>query len=267
VKPESAHRTCEGPYQFLADLGTQSIEDLTRDNVQTWTLQRRSRAIRSARKVSRKARRSTVNRYVEQVHDFIRFARGPTIANALVPLDFGDDEDDDILTRILTWDQVHQIQSRLEGDSLTAFVLLTASGLGGREIRHLPREGADYLDELTLLTVPPTPGYPDGRTVALHHGDEVVAARQAMLRRDNPDNPWLLPGKDGGPLEPKILSQRIRRWGKWIDREHLDAEELRLTYICYLLARNDVGENYVAHHGQRTRRPDPKTGQPSQGRA
>ncbi|MHB1262112.1 MAG: hypothetical protein ACYC2H_10415 [Thermoplasmatota archaeon] len=244
------YRQLHGPARFLEGLEATSLEMATLEDFQgVWirAIHEPTRTFPQCRKGPLDAR--TRSDYQRECFRFLSWALGKEEAMRRAHFLRERIDDPDPIARILPWDKVEEIRGILSGLNLVYFTLLTACGPSPTEIRKLPVDAMTYDGAMCLIRCPPTKSFPDGRVVALHHGDEVLAAYQAMIRRDNPQQKLLFPRKKDPdqPLTPMDMWVRVNKWGQRIGIPDLEAEDLRLTYICYLLSRRDVGEHYVMH--------------------
>ncbi len=244
------YRQQHGPARFLEGLEATPLEEATLEDFQgVWiqAIHEPTRTFPQCRKGPLDAR--TRSDYQRECFRFLSWAVGKPEALRRASFLRERVEDADPVARILPWEKVEEIRGILSGLNLAYFTLLTASGLSTSEIRKLPVDALTYDGAMCLIHCPPTKSFPDGRVVALHHGDEVLAAYQAMIRRDNPQQRLLFPRQKypDQPLTPFDMQVRVNKWGQRAGLSNLEAEDLRLTYICYLLSRRDVGEHYVMH--------------------
>lgn len=247
--PSGIYRLLQGPIVYLEDLGDKAIEDATLEDFQGIWIQAIHAPARTPRQRRGPITPETRTEYQHQCRRFLAWALGEEHAKmhaAFLPQSV---DDADPLTHIVAWEKLDELQGKLSGLNLALFILLTASGPIARDIRQLPVDAVRYDGPMCLVDCPPNVAFPAGRVVPLHHGDEVVAAYQAVIRRDNPQQRWLFPSRKNPDrcLNGKDLQGRVRAWGRRIGIPHLRAEDLRMTYLCYLLSRNDVGEHYVQH--------------------
>lgn len=246
----SIYKQLHGPSRFLEGLDATPLQEATLEDFQSVWI----RAIHEPTRTFPQCRKGPLepgvrNDYQRECFRFLSWALGKE--EALRRANFLRERIDapDPVARILSWEKVEEIRGILSGLNLAYFVLLVASGLSTSEIRKLPVDALSYDGAMCLIRCPPTKSFPTGRVVALHHGDEVLAAYQAMIRRDNPQQKLLFPRQKhpDQPLTPIDMQVRVNKWGQRAGLSNLEAEDLRLTYICYLLSRRDVGEHYVMH--------------------
>jgi hypothetical protein len=250
MKPSTILTKIEGPTQFGAGLEYAPLTSATKTQWQTfWN--RRLITAKVKGMMTKAIAGDTHHKYMQETHDFIAWRLGVAVANAIAPVSPDDGEGRDIITRIVPWSLLHEIQVRLEGDDLVLFVLLTATGIMVDEVITLPVDAAEYDGEICILHLGPTTYFPEGRYVPMHHGDEVVAAAQNIIRQTRPGQEHFFIKarcRTGTTIiNRSALDRRVKTWGSWIGRPMLKAEDLRLTYLYYLLSRNDVGEHYVCH--------------------
>ena len=251
LTPATIKTKIEGPYQLITGLDNQPLVSAQRAQWQMFWNMRQTATTVKGTACHKGISHGTYQTYMEEAHDFIAWRFGKAHANDVAPLSPDDSEGRDIITRIVPWNQLHEIQVRLEGDDLVLFILLTASGIMVDEVCRLPVDAAEYDGAICVLSLGPSHYFHEGRYVPLHHGDEVVAAAQAIIRQTRPGQHYffLKPRCRTGttPLTRDALNRKVKTWGSWIGRPDLKAEDLRLTYVCYLLSRDDVGEHYVSH--------------------
>jgi hypothetical protein len=245
LKPSSVYNKTSGAFQFAYELPLHIRDATAPDFTKFW-------AERPSRKPD--PRYPTIcpeTHQILQVHarNWIAFAVSEAHADVVAVIDQMDFDEPDVVKRCVPWEKIHTIQVRLEGEDLYCLVMLTATGIMVKEACEHLVENADYEDEICFHKLPPTPSHPKGREVPMHHGDEVVAARQRMLRTDAPKQKWFATefNNPDACIDRPRLASKIRTWGKWVGIPDLTAEDLRMTYICYLLARGDVGENFICH--------------------
>ncbi|HUR24958.1 MAG TPA: tyrosine-type recombinase/integrase [Candidatus Thermoplasmatota archaeon] len=179
---------------------------------------------------------------------FLAWALGPAQASQKAPFLATTEGDLDPVTRIYTWQQIADVQADLSGMNLAFYVLLHSTGLTAGEIVKLPVGCITFEGPMAVIRVPPSHGFPDGRLVPMHHGDEILAAYQDNLRRDNPAQQYLFAQRKHPDLPMTNIDWqvRVRKWGTRNGIE-LDADRIRLTYLLHLLARRDVSEYYLMH--------------------
>jgi len=246
----SIYRQLHGPARFLEGLEATSLQDATLEDFQgVWirAIHEPTRTFPQCRKRPLDSR--TRSDYQRESFRFLAWALGKEEAARRAAFLRERMDVADPIARIIAWEKVEEIRAILSGLNLTIFTLLMGTGIPPGEIRRLPVDTITYDGGMGLVHCPPTKSFPTGRVVALHHGDEVVAAYQAMIRRDNPHQRLLFPRKKhpDQPLTAIDIQVRVKKWGERVGIPDLNAEDLRLTYLCYLLSRRDVGEHYVMH--------------------
>lgn len=228
-------RALDAVWPLVVRLGERGIEDMTYQDYQSHV----EESLQEFEDSTRRNYRLWINR-------FVAYCRGEEDAHKIAPLSIKHQNDKGIVVEFLPeWDDILALlvhcEDRLEKTALVA----AASALGIRPFEIPLLEDPMFtwhpVTGITLVKMPPSAGYPEGRTVCAAWGDEIFAAIVARRRREQ--QPKLFPPspqsgneyREGRSINDSLVNLVVAA-GVRVNPEDLEVRPVNLNSFRFALA-------------------------------